>query len=110
MISYEQFELVEMRAGTIIRAEEFTEARKAAFKLWIDFGELIGVKQTSAQITKVYSVEQVVGMQVVAVVNFPPKKIASFVSEVLTLGVNDENGDVVLLQPRSVVPNGSRVY
>ena len=109
-ITFQQFEEVDMRAGTIIRAEKFPEARKSAYKLWIDFGEGFGVKQSSAQITQRYSIEELVGMQVIAVVNFVPKKIASFVSEVLTLGVNDESGNVVLLQTQSGVPNGTRIY
>ncbi len=110
MIQYDQFLAVEMRIGTIVRAEIFPEARKPAYKLWIDFGEEIGVKQSSAQITKHYQVEELPGRQVIAVVNFPPKQIASFRSEVLTLGVDDSQGDVVLLQPSSLIPNGQRVY
>ena len=107
-ISWSDFEKIDIRVGTIISAQEFPEARRPAYQLTIDFGEL-GVKQSSAQITAFYSVDALVGQQVIAVVNFPPKKIAGFSSECLVLGVYDENKDVVLLQPKHSVSNGSKI-
>ena len=107
-ISWSDFEKIDIRVGTIISAQEFPEARRPAYQLTIDFGEL-GVKQSSAQITAFYSVDALVGQQVIAVVNFPPKKIAGFSSECLVLGVYDENNNVVLLQPKHSVSNGSKV-
>jgi tRNA-binding protein len=107
-ISWNDFEKIDIRVGTIVDAKEFPQARRPAYKLTIDFGE-IGLKRSSAQITRFYSVEQLVGQQVVAVVNFPPKQIAGFFSECLVLGVYDENKDVVLLQPKHSVSNGSKV-
>lgn len=107
-IGYADFEKVEMRVGRILRAEPFPEARKPALKLWIDFGEL-GVKRSSAQITAVYAAGELVGRQVIAVTNFPPKQIANFLSEVLVLGV-PLGGEVVLLEPEREVPVGGRVY
>ena len=108
MITWEDFEKVEMRVGTILEAEEFPEARNPAYKLKIDFGEF-GVKKSSAQITKLYKKEQLKGKRVIAVVNFPPKQIANFVSECLVLGVVLEDKKVVLLQPERDVPNGYRI-
>lgn len=108
VISWDDFEKVDIRVGTIIEAKDFPKARKPAFRLIIDFGEL-GSKQSSAQITKFYSVEELVGQQVIAVVNFPPKQIADFLSECLVLGIYDENNDVVLIQPKSSVSNGLKI-
>jgi tRNA-binding protein len=108
-IQWPEFERVEMRVGTIVKAEAFPEARKAAFKLTIDFGEY-GVRQSSAQITKVYSLEELPGRQVVAVLNFPPKRIAGFESQCLVCGFDRAPSEVVLAQPAEPVPNGSRLY
>lgn len=109
-IGYPDFEKVEVRVGTIIDAQPFPEARKPAFKLWVDFGTAIGVKKSSAQITLHYAADQLIGRQVLAVVNFPPRQIGPFLSEVLVLGVPDENGDVVLLKPDLKVPDGGRMF
>src|SRR3982750_2798091 len=109
-ISFADFDRVDIRAGTIVEAEPFPEARKPALKLAIDFGPEIGIKKSSAQITKYYAPETLLGRQVVAVVNFPPRQIGPFMSEVLTLGVPDENGEVVLLHPSLAVPNGGRMF
>jgi tRNA-binding protein len=109
-ISFDDFMKVDIRVGTIIEAEPYPEARKPAFKLRIDFGREIGIKKTSAQITKHYRIEDLPGRQVLGVVNFPPRQIGKFMSEVLTLGVPDADGEVVLLQPGHGVPNGGRMY
>ncbi|MHC5307862.1 tRNA-binding protein [Bartonella sp. LJL80] len=109
-ISFDEFLKVDIRVGTIIEAEAFPEARKPAFKLKIDFGNEIGIKKSSAQITLHYNLEELVGRQVMAVVNFPPRQIGPFMSEVLTLGVPDGNGDVVLLAPTKNVPLGGRMF
>lgn len=109
-ISWDDFEKVDVRVGRVIEAETFPEARKPALKLTVDFGEEIGKKKTSAQITAHYEQEGLVGKQVIAVVNFPPKRIAGFKSEVLVLGVPDENGEVVLLSPDLEVPPGARMF
>jgi len=110
VIDYAAFESVEMRVGTIVSVDPFPEARKAAYKLTIDFGEAIGTKRSSAQIVDLYAPESLIGAQVVAVVNFPAKRIAGFQSEVLVLGAADDSGRVVLLRPERSVPNGSRIY
>ena len=109
-ISFDDFLKVDIRAGTVIRAEPFPEARKPAIKLWIDFGPEIGEKKTSAQITDHYTPGTLVGRQVMAVVNFPPRQIGPFMSEVLTLGVSDAEGGIVLLAPDQPVANGERMH
>ena len=109
-ITYDEFLRVDIRVGTIIRAEPFPEARNPALKLWVDFGPKIGEKKTSAQIVSHYSPNTVVGKQVAAVVNFPPKQIGKFMSEVLVVGFPDKNGEVILVEPGQKVPNGGRLY
>jgi tRNA-binding protein len=110
MATIEDFDALDIRVGTILAVEPFPKARKPAWKLIIDFGPDIGTKRSSAQITVHYTEEQLIGRQVVAVVNFPPRQIGPFISEVLTLGVPDASGAVVLLQPERAVPNGGRMY
>src|SRR6218665_1951022 len=109
-ITFDDFLKVDIRVGTVIAAEPFPEARKPAIKLTIDFGGEIGVRKSSAQITRHYAPGALVGRQVVAVVNFPPRQIGPFMSQVLTLGVPDENGEVVLLHPSQAVPDGGRMF
>lgn len=109
-ISFDDFLKVDVRVGTVTRAEPFPEARKPAIKLWVDFGDAIGERKTSAQITKYYEPGQLVGRQVAAVVNFPPKQIGKFMSEILVLGFPDEDGEVVLLSLDHPVPNGGRLF
>ena len=109
-ITFPDFEKVEIRVGTIVAVEPFPEARKPAFKLKIDFGPAIGIKKSSAQITKHYLAESLLGRQVAAVVNFPPRQIGPFMSEVLTLGFPDEGGGVVLIGPSLAVPNGGKLF
>ncbi len=108
-ITYPEFEKVELRVGTILEVQDFPEAKKAAYKLTIDFGEF-GIKRSSAQITKLYTKDELVGKQVIAVINFPTKQIGPFVSECLTTGFANEHGDVVLAQPGQKVPNGSKLF
>lgn len=108
-ITWDDFEKVELKIGTIVRAEEFPEARKPAYKVWVDFGGDLGVKKSSAQITVHYKPEDLIGKQIVAVVNFPVKQIGPIKSEFLLTGFYDENGDVVVAQPEREVPNGSKL-
>ena len=109
-LSWEEFEKVDVRVGRVVEAELFPEARKPSIKLAVDFGPEIGQKRTSAQLTARYEPEDLVGRRVVAVVNFPPKRIAGFKSEVLVLGVPDERGEVVLLSPDFDVPEGGKMF
>jgi tRNA-binding protein len=108
MITWQDFEKINIQTGQIVEVNDFPKARKPAYQLKIDFGSL-GIKQSSAQITKHYTKEQLLGQQVVAVVNFPPKQIANFISECLVLGVYDENNDVILLKPERPLANGSKI-
>ncbi|MBA3880937.1 MAG: tRNA-binding protein [Sphingobium sp.] len=109
-IGFDDFMKVDIRVGTIIAADPFPEARKPAYKLTIDFGPVIGLKKSSAQITEHYRLEDLPGTQVAAVVNFPPRQIGKFMSEVLTLGFPDAEGKVVLVRPSAPVPNGGRLF
>lgn len=108
-IVWADFEKVELRVGTIIRAEDFPEAKKPAYKMWIDFGPEIGVKKSSGQYTKLYSKEELLGKQVLCCINFPPKQISSFVSECLTCGFVGENGEIILAVPERKVKNGVKL-
>jgi tRNA-binding protein len=110
MISYEDFIKVDVRAGTIIDVHPFPEAKKPAWKLTIDFGPTIGIKRSSAQITHLYTKENLLNKQIIAVVNFPVKQIGPFLSEVLVLGVSNENNAIVLLEPNHTVPNGNKIH
>jgi tRNA-binding protein len=107
-ISWSDFEKVELRVGTIVQVEDFPRARKPAYKVWADFGEL-GVRKSSAQITKLYTKEELIGRQIIGVINFPPKQIADFLSEFLITGFVLDNGEVVFAQPEREVPNGSKL-
>lgn len=109
-ISFDEFLKVDIRVGTIVSAEPFPEARKPAYKLVIDFGPVIGTRKSSAQITEHYAIDDLPGTQVAAVVNFPPRQIGKFMSEVLTLGFPDAAGKVVLVRPSTPVPNGGRLF
>ena len=110
MITYADFEAVDIRVGTITRAEPYPEARKPAIKLWVDFGGDIGEKRSSAQITAHYAPDMLVGKQLLAVVNFPPRQIGKVISEVLVLGMPDAAGEVVLVRPDLPVPNGGKLF
>jgi tRNA-binding protein len=109
-IGFADFLRVDIRVGTILDARPFPEARQPAYRLWIDFGDPVGVRKSSAQITRHYRLEDLIGRQTAAVVNFPPKQIAKFMSEVLVLGFPDDNGDVVLVSPDRRVRNGARLF
>jgi tRNA-binding protein len=109
-ISYEDFRKIDIRVGTIVAVDPFPEARRPALKLTIDFGPAIGTRRSSAQITAHYRSDELVGRQVAAVVNFPPKQIGRFMSEVLVLGFPDDRGEVVMIAPDKPVPNGGRLY
>ncbi len=108
-ITWSEFEAVELRVGTIVRAEPFPEARKPAYKVWVDFGPEIGEKKTSVQITALYTLEELVGRQIVGVVNFPPKQVGPFMSNFLLTGFADEAGRIVMAVPDRAVPNGSKL-
>jgi len=110
MISYDDFAKIDIRAGTVLRAEPYPEARKPSIKLWIDFGPELGTRKSSAQITRYYAPETLIGRKVAAVVNFPPRQIGNFMSEVLVLGFPDADGEVVLIAPDHDVPNGGRLF
>lgn len=109
-ITFDDFLKVDIRVGQVVRAEPYPEARKPAIKLWVDFGDPLGVRKSSAQITKHYTTEALIGRRVMAVVNFPPRQIGKFMSEILVLGVPDADGEVVLLAPDLDVPLGGRLY
>ena len=109
-IVYADFEKVELRVGTIVQVKDFPQAKKPSYQLKIDFGAKVDIKQSSAQITKLYTKEQLLGKQVVAVVNFPPKQIGPFISECLTTGFANEKGEVVLISPDIKVPNGTKLF
>lgn len=110
MITFDDFAKIDIHVGTIITAEDFPEARKPAYKLTIDFGPTIGIKKSSAQITQCYSKDDLIGKQILAVTNFPEKQIGPFRSEVLVLGVTNEDGHVVLVKPDKPVPNGKKLH
>ncbi|WP_116599146.1 tRNA-binding protein [Primorskyibacter marinus] len=109
-VTIDDFLKLDIRVGTVTRAEPFPEARRPAIKLWIDFGAEVGQKKCSAQITQHYDPESIIGQQVMAVVNFPPRQIGPFMSECLTLGLSDENGDIVLIGPKAPVPDGGKMH
>jgi tRNA-binding protein len=109
-ISYEEFEKVDLRSGTIVKAEPFARAKKPAYKIWVDFGNEIGIKQTSAQVTAHYTLEALIGKQVAGCVNLGPKNIAGFVSEFLLVGFPDANDDICLVTVNPIVPNGKKLF
>ena len=109
-ITFDDFLKVDIRKGTVVQAEPYPEARKPAIKLWVDFGGELGVRKSSAQITAHYTPDALVGKQVLAVVNFPPRQIGKFMSEILVLGLPDDNGDIVLITPDKTVPDGGRMH
>ncbi len=108
-ISFDDFRKIDLRVGTIVDVQDFPEARKPAYKIWVDLGPELGIKKSSAQLTSLYSKEELSGRQVLAVVNFPPRQVASFMSEILITGFVLENTDVVLASPERAVPNGARL-
>lgn len=108
-ITFDDFMKVDIRVGTIVDVKPFEKAKKPAWKLWVDFGDGIGIKKSSAQITVHYSAEDLIGRQVAAVINFPPRQIADFMSEILVLGFSDTSGSIVLIGPERTVPNGERM-
>lgn len=110
MISWNDFEKIDLRAGTIVEVEDFPEARRPSYKLWVDFGEEIGIKKTSAQITKLYTKDQLKNRQVICVTNFPPRQIGKFMSEVLITGFPNAAGEVVLASIDKEVPNGVKLF
>ncbi|MGM0943850.1 MAG: tRNA-binding protein [Bacteroidota bacterium] len=109
-IDYEEFAKIDLRVGTILQVENFEKARKPAYKIWVDFGAELGIKKSSAQVTALYQKEDLIGRQVIAVVNFKPRQIADIMSEVLITGFSDKNGDIVLSSLERSVPNGSRLH
>lgn len=109
-LSFDEFLKVDIRVGEVVRAEPYPEARKPAIKLWVDFGDEIGVRKSSAQITAHYTPKALIGKQVMAVVNFPPRQIGKFMSEILVLGLPDEAGEIVLIGPDGAVPKGGRMH
>lgn len=109
-ITYQDFEKLDIRIGTVVDAKPFPEAKKPAIQLWVDFGEALGVRKSSAQLTVHYTPDRLIGRQVMAVMNFPPRQIGGFMSEILVLGMPDENGAVVLLRPDIHVPDGGRMF
>ena len=109
-ITFDDFQKVDVRVGTVVDVQEFPEARKPAYKLWVDFGDEFGTRKSSAQITKYYTPDQLIGRQVAAVVNFPPRQIGKFMSEILVLGFPDADGEVVLIGIDHQVPNGGKLF